>query len=66
MNNNNEAVFFCRKCKHHLFLNGEEIMSILKKLDNYNCPNCGEDGCENWVFSHVGNSSNEANEYEWQ
>lgn len=62
----NEAVFLCVKCRHHLFLNGEEIMPILKRLDKYNCPNCGEEGCENWMFSHVGDSNKEINEYKWK
>lgn len=63
---NNEAVFICRKCRHHLFIGCDEILLILGNLDKYNCPRCGEEGFENWVFSHLGNSDNEKENYNWK
>ena len=43
-------VFKCKKCSHNLYLEGK-----LKKLMNYDCPLCGEEGYELWVFSHLAN-----------
>lgn len=63
---NNEAVFICKKCNHHLFLNGNRVMSILEKLNKYSCPNCREGGNYNWVFSHIGNSDTEEDNYNWK
>lgn len=63
---NNEVVFVCKKCNHHLFINGERIMTILEKLNKYDCPSCGEESYMNWIFSHVGNSDNEQDSYSWK
>lgn len=62
----NDVVFVCRKCEHHLFINGNRIMHILKKLNKYHCPNCGEEGEMNWIFSHVGNFELEKDDYNWK
>lgn len=62
---NKEPVFMCRKCEHHLFIQ-TDILGVLEKLSKYDCPNCGEEGYHNWIFSHVGNSDNEKNDYNWK
>ena len=38
-------------------------MGILKKLNRYDCPNCGEEGYMNWIFSHVGDFDSEKDNY---
>lgn len=40
-------VFICRKCEHNLYLAKRDIKKLLK-LD---CPNCGEEPYELWIFS---------------
>jgi DNA-directed RNA polymerase subunit RPC12/RpoP len=45
-------VFICRKCGHNLYV--EETDELPKKLNGLNkrdCPNCGEEGFENWIWS---------------
>lgn len=46
------TVFICRKCGHNLYV--EEVPNFGKKLARIaklDCPNCGEEGYENWVLS---------------
>ena len=50
---NKDLIFICSKCGHHLFvINGKDWIKKLKKL---NCPNCGEEPEENWIFEGLGN-----------
>ncbi|MCA1021569.1 hypothetical protein [Halobacillus litoralis] len=58
-------VFVCKKCEHHLFIESE-IMGVLDRLNQYDCPNCGEDGELNWIFSHVGDPEEEEDNYNWK
>ena len=46
------TVFICRKCGHNLYV--EEVPDFCKKLEKIaelDCPNCGEEGCKNWILS---------------
>lgn len=46
------TVFICRKCEHNLYV--EEVPDFGEKLGKIcvmNCPNCGEEGYENWILS---------------
>lgn len=61
---NKEVIFICRKCNHHLFLSDPNLES-LDKIANLDCPSCGEEGYENWVLSHIGNSEKEKDNYDW-
>ncbi len=58
-----DTVFICRKCEHHLFLDNEDLIGKLRKLSQYECPSCGEEGHRNWMFSHVGNFEEEKINY---
>lgn len=50
---NKDLIFICKKCGHYLYIiEGENWIKKLKKLD---CPNCGEEPEENWIFSDSGN-----------
>lgn len=49
-------VFQCRKCEHLLFI--DKINKItLKGLISFDCPECGEEGCGNWVLLRTGRES---------
>ena len=58
-----DAVFICRKCEHHLFIETDGLIGVLEKLPEYDCPSCGEEGYQNWIFSHVGDSDKEKDNY---
>ena len=61
-----DAVFVCRKCEHHLFIEiNDDFVRILKKLPKYECPSCGELGELNWSFSHIGKSEDEKDNFDW-
>ena len=45
----NQVVFRCRKCEHILFVDNICI-SRLKGIMSLDCPNCGEEGYENWIL----------------
>ena len=59
-----DLVFSCKKCGHLLFIVGTATEKIKKitKLDNYNCPNCGTEREENWVYVRTGNYDKEFGE----
>ena len=49
-----DLIFKCRKCYHLVYL----ANSLLKKVRNLsvmNCPECGEEGEENWIYVGTGN-----------
>ena len=53
-----DTVFKCRKCEHLLFVN--KISNIkMEELLHMECPECGEEGYENWVLSRVGDFNDE-------
>lgn len=46
------TVFNCRKCGHNLYV--EETPDLGKKLGRVSvmeCPECGEEGYNNWILS---------------
>ena len=46
------TVFKCAKCEHNLYV--EEVQNFgvkLAKIAEMPCPNCGEEGYENWILS---------------
>jgi len=47
-------IFICRKCGHNLYV--KDTPNFLKRLGEIavmECPNCGEEGYENWILSNV-------------
>jgi transcription elongation factor Elf1 len=60
-----EIIFKCRKCEHHLFV---EVITLkaMHKVSKYECPNCGEEGNENWILVGIGNSEDQKDEYNFQ
>ena len=58
---NKDLIFKCLKCGHLVFVTGEPLKQI-KKISSFNkkeCPNCGEEGYENWVYVRKGNYDRE-------
>lgn len=53
-----DYIFKCRKCNHNLYVDKKETDKI-ESMPEYDCPNCGEDGYENWVFIGSGNYDEE-------
>jgi len=46
-----DLIFECRKCGHNLYVSPDNI----EFLDNPDdCPNCGEEGEQNWVYKYRG------------
>ena len=43
-------IFACYKCGHLVYIS-EPVFKKLAKLD---CPNCGEEAYQNWIFYGVG------------
>lgn len=54
--NNPDLVFMCRKCGHNLYFDKEKFV---KDCDVPDCPECGEEGNENWIFLGEGNYDKE-------
>ena len=58
----NDLIFKCGKCGHLLYITngmektGREIRNKIRKLD---CPECGEEPTELWIFVRNGNFDNE-------
>lgn len=46
-----ELCFICRKCTHHLFVDEKPGWVRRMKTD---CPNCGEEGDQNWILRGYG------------
>lgn len=58
---NNDLVFMCKKCDHKLFITDGlhlEGMDLVYKL-MAECPNCGEEPQDLWIFSGTGNYKKE-------
>jgi DNA-directed RNA polymerase subunit RPC12/RpoP len=47
-------VFKCRKCEHMIYVTDTSIEK-LDEVSKLECPNCGEEGYENWVLMRSGN-----------
>lgn len=46
----------CRKCGHLLYITiDDKIFDDIKKIEKTDCPNCGEQGYENWVLRGIDN-----------
>ncbi|MDZ4286195.1 MAG: hypothetical protein U1A23_04650, partial [Candidatus Sungbacteria bacterium] len=57
-----DLIFKCGKCGHLLFItNGMNLTGkiIRNKLRNYDCPNCGEESEELWIFVRNGSYDQE-------
>ena len=54
----NDLIFKCRKCEHLLYImdgmekTGQHLKNVLRKTD---CPECGEEAEELWIFVRNGN-----------
>lgn len=46
MKKEKDFIFKCRKCYHNLYVSKGKI----SKLWDYECPECGEEGYENWII----------------
>lgn len=53
-----DLIFQCIKCDHNLFISKKKLNFVIS-LYKYNCPNCGEDGYENWIILGEGNFKKE-------
>ena len=61
-----DLVFRCEKCGHLLFISGtsQEKIQKIATLDKFECPNCGEERYENWLFVRTGDYEKEYGEQE--
>lgn len=50
-----EYIFQCLKCSHIAYIDKAKILKIIKK----DCPECGEEPYENWLFIGEGNFEKE-------
>ncbi len=50
--NKPDFIFICRKCEHNLYVDKKKFLKNCKLPE---CPVCGEEGFENWIFSNDGN-----------
>lgn len=47
-------VFSCHKCGHELYMDSYNLhWKHFKRLSEHECPECGEEGYENWILSRV-------------
>jgi DNA replicative helicase MCM subunit Mcm2 (Cdc46/Mcm family) len=56
---NDELVFQCRKCEHHLYVD----IKYVHQIADHDCPRCGEEPTLNWIFSHVGSYEQNKDRY---
>ncbi len=61
MSDKKDYVFICSKCNHYLY---KEILDEEHNVSDINCPNCGEEGYENWIFSGFGKFELDFPEYQ--
>ena len=55
-----DIVFRCRKCEHLLFITmTDRTAKDLSRILETDCPSCGEESYENWVYARVGNYEEE-------
>ncbi len=58
-----DIVFSCRKCGHLLFVSQDKLnIKALTQIAKKDCPNCGEEGYENWILNRGGNYQKETYE----
>lgn len=49
-----DVVLKCRKCGHLLFIRKWKFNKKLEEYLEMDCPECGEEGYENWILSRLG------------
>jgi len=52
-----QVIFICRKCSHRIYVSKERLIKDWKLPDD--CPECGEESYENWIFEREGNYEKE-------
>lgn len=53
---NTDIILKCKKCEHRLYINWQNfIKHVCKKINEKECPECGEIGDENWILVGTGN-----------
>jgi hypothetical protein len=51
-----DMVFMCRKCQHFVYMSkSNDILARIIALPDQDCPECGEEGEENWFCAGDGN-----------
>jgi transcription elongation factor Elf1 len=53
---NSDFIFNCKKCGHRLFVTS---VKKVRNLNEFDCPNCGEEGEMNWIYEGMGNYDKE-------
>ena len=48
-----ELIIKCRKCHHHVYVTNPTLDKVAE-MPEYECPECGEEGYENWVIMGKG------------
>lgn len=60
---NPDIKFKCRKCGHNLYITkGRYTLDEITEMD---CPECGEEGYENWILLGDGNYDKEHGVGNW-
>lgn len=54
-NDKTDIILQCKKCDHLIYINWKKFISDYILRDNHDCPECGEDGYENWILIGTGN-----------
>ena len=54
-----DLVVVCKKCEHQLYVPYKKVEDFIYNPEDYDCPNCGENGFENWVLSRSGDYDEE-------
>jgi DNA replicative helicase MCM subunit Mcm2 (Cdc46/Mcm family) len=55
-----DIVFSCRKCGHLLFVSQDKLsIKSLTMIAKKDCPECGEEGYENWILTRSENYQKE-------
>ncbi|WP_340032559.1 hypothetical protein NSQ20_11890 [Paenibacillus sp. FSL K6-1122] len=62
---NNEVVFECIKCEHHLFVENISL-ELIDKVSGMDCPNCGQRAYGNWILVGLGNSEKQRDDFNWE
>ena len=50
-----QLILICRKCGHRLYVSKWDRELKIKKTLEGDCPDCGEEGFENWILGGFGN-----------
>lgn len=55
-------VLICKKCGHRVYVEAgphESLFNKLASMPEYDCPNCGESGYENWLIGWTASQFNQ-------